>query len=156
MARPLRVEFEDAVYHLCTWGNARQGIFWDDGDRLRFLELLDESHRRFDVAILCFVLMDNHVHLIPQTHRPNLGRWMHWLTVAYTVFFNRRHRRSGHLFQGRYKSFLVQEGDYLVGLSRLPASQSGAGTILGGGTPRERAGSACWALAGAVTLDTRD
>ena len=95
-------------------GNARQRIFWDDRDRNRFIELLSESARRFDVAIFCFVLMGNHVHLVAQTHRPNLGKWMHWLLVSYTVYFNRRHHSSGHLFQGRCKSFLVQEGDHLL------------------------------------------
>src|SRR5256885_15181171 len=79
MARPLRVEFADAIYHLCTRGNARQRIFWDDRDRGRFVELLTESARRFGVSIFCFVLMENHAHLVAQTHRPNLSRWMHWL-----------------------------------------------------------------------------
>jgi REP element-mobilizing transposase RayT len=138
MARPLRVEFEDAIYHLCTRGNARQRIFSDDRDRLRFLELLKESHQRFDVAIFCFVLMGNHVHLVAQTHRPNLSRWMHWLSAAYTIYFNRRHRSSGHLFQGRYKSFLVQEGDYLLGLSRYVHLNPVRGMSLGRGTPGER------------------
>jgi REP element-mobilizing transposase RayT len=110
MARPLRIEFEDAIYHLCARGNARQAIFRDEQDRSRFVELLSASAQRFDAAILCFVLMGNHFHLVAQTHRPNLRRWMHWLLVSYTVYFNRRHRLSGHLFQGRYKSFLVQEG----------------------------------------------
>jgi REP-associated tyrosine transposase len=138
MARPLRVEFEDAIYHLCTRGNARQRIFWDDRDRGRFVELLAESARRFDVSIFCFVLMGNHVHLVAQTHRPNLSRWMHWLAVAYTVFFNRRHRTGGHLFQGRYKSFLVQEGDYLLGLSRYIHLNPVRGMSLGRGTPGGR------------------
>jgi putative transposase len=138
MARPLRVEFEDAIYHVCSRGNARQRIFWDDRDRNRFIELLAESARRFDAAIFCFVLMGNHVHLVAQTHRPNLSRWMHWLTVAYAVFFNRRHRASGHLFQGRYKSFLVQEGDYLLGLSRYLHLNPVRGVSLGRGTPSER------------------
>jgi putative transposase len=138
MARPLRVEFEGAIYHLCTRGNARQRIFWDDRDRNGFVELLSESARRFDVSIFCFVLMGNHVHLVAQTHRPNLSRWMHWLTVAYTVSFNRRHRASGHLFQGRYKSFLVQEGDYLLGLSRYIHLNPVRGMSLGRGTPSER------------------
>ena len=106
MARPLRVEFEGAIYHLCTRGNARQRIFRDDRDRAHFLDLLEQSRRRFEVSVICFVLMTNHVHLLTQTHRANLGRWMHWLSVAYTVYFNRRHRACGHLFQGRYKSFL--------------------------------------------------
>ena len=103
MARPLRVEFEDAIYHLSARGNARQRIFQDELDRARFVGLLAESAQRFDGAVLCFVLMSNHFHLVAQTHRANLGRWMQWLLVSYTVFFNRRHRLSGHLFQGRYK-----------------------------------------------------
>jgi REP-associated tyrosine transposase len=147
MARPLRVEFEDAIYHLCLRGNARQRIFWDDCDRGRFLELLSESHLRFDLAILCFVLMGNHVYLVAQTHRANLSRWMHWLSVAYTVFFNRRHRMNGHLFQGRYKSILVQEGDYLLGLSRYVHLNPVRGVNLGKGTPserRKRLRAFCW------------
>jgi len=138
MARPLRVEFEGAIYHLCARGNARQRIFCDERDRTRFVELLAESARRFDGAILCFVLMGNHFHLVAQTHRPNLGRWMHWLLVSYTVFFNRKHRSSGHLFQGRYKSFLVQEGDYLLSLSRYLHLNPVRGVSLGKGTPSER------------------
>ncbi len=138
MARPLRVEFEDAIYHLCTRGNARQRIFWDDRDRARFLALVEESRRRFDVAIFGFVLMSNHVHLIAQTHRANLARWMHWLSVSYTVYFNRRHRSSGHLFQGRYQSFLVQEGEYLLALSRYVHLNPVRGVSLGRGTPSER------------------
>jgi REP element-mobilizing transposase RayT len=105
MARPLRVEFENAIYHLYARGNAGQMVFCDERDYARFLKLLGESAQRFEAAILCFVLMGNHFHLVAQTHRPNLRRWMHWLLVSYTVYFNRRHRSSGHLFQGRYKSF---------------------------------------------------
>ncbi len=138
MARPLRVEFEDAIYHLCARGNGRQAIFHDERDRARFVELLSESAKRFEAAILCFVLMGNHFHLVAQTHRPNLRRWMHWLLVSYTVYFNRRHRLSGHLFQGRYKSFLVQEGDYLLGLSRYVHLNPVRGVSLGRGTPVER------------------
>src|SRR5436309_5024960 len=143
MARPMRVEFEDAIYHVCTRGNARQRTFLDNRDRSRFVELLAESARRFDVSIFCFVLMGNHVHLVAQTHRANLGRWMHWLTVAYTVFFNRRHRSSGHLFQGRYKSFLAQEGQYLLELSRYIHLNPVRGVRLGEGTPRERREPLC-------------
>ena len=74
MARPLRVEFEEAIYHLCARGNARQRIFYDERDRARFVELLAESAQRFGGAVFCFVLMSNHFHLLAQTHRPNLGR----------------------------------------------------------------------------------
>lgn len=138
MARPLRVEFEGAIYHLCVRGNARQAIFWDDKDRARFLHLLNQSRARFAVSIMAFVLMGNHVHLLAQTHRANLARWMHYLGVAYTVYFNRRHRRSGHLFQGRYKSFLVQEGEYLLGLSRYLHLNPVRGRSLGRGDPAQR------------------
>ncbi len=138
MARPLRVEFEDAIYHLGARGNARQAIFRDERDCARFLELLGESAQRFEAAILCFVLMGKHFHLVAQTHRPNLRRWMHWLLVSYTMYFNRRHRLSGHLFQGRYKSFLVQEGDYLLGLSRYVHLNPVRGVRLGRGSPAER------------------
>jgi putative transposase len=138
MARPLRIEFEDAIYHLCARGNARQAIFQDERDRARFVELLSESAKCFEAVVLCFVLMGNHFHLVAQTHRPNLRRWMHWLLVSYTVHFNRRHRRSGHLFQGRYKSFLVQEGDYLLGLSRYVHLNPVRGVSLGRGTPAKR------------------
>ena len=139
MARPLRVQFEDAIYHLCARGNARERIFRGAKDEARFVGLLQESARRFDVSIFCFVLMGNHFHLIAQTHRPNLTRWMHWLSVAYTVYFNRRHRRSGHLFQGRFKSFLVQGGrGYLLTLSRYVHLNPVRGVALGRGTPSER------------------
>src|SRR5262249_45670739 len=77
-------------------------------------------------------------HLVAQTRRPNLSRWMQWLGVAYTVFFNRRHKRSGHLFQGRYKSFLVQSGDYLLDLSRYVHLNPVRGVSLGRGSPSER------------------
>jgi putative transposase len=138
MARPLRIEFEDAIYHLCAQGNARQAIFHGERDCAQFLKLLSESAQRFEAAILCFVLIRNHFHLVAQTHRSNLRRWMHWLLVSYTVYFNRRHRSSGHLFQGRYKSFLVQEGDYLLGLSRYVHLNPVRGVSLGRGSPAER------------------
>jgi len=153
MARPLRIEFEDAIYHLCARGNARQPVFRDEPDCARFLKLLSESAQRFEAAILCFVLMGNHFHVVAQTHRPNLRRWMHWLLVAYTVYFNRRHRWSGHLFQGRYKSFLVQEGDYLLGLSRYVHLNPVRGVSLGEAL-RVNDGSVCAALDGAAIVVT--
>ena len=138
MARPLRIEFEQALYHVCTRGNARGDIFRTDSDRTRFLTLLEQSTQRFAGAVFGFVLMDNHVHLLLQTYRPNLGHWMQWLILSYTVYFNRRHRSSGHLFQGRYKSFLVESGEYLLGLSRYIHLNPVRGARLGRGTPVER------------------
>jgi putative transposase len=127
MARGLRIEFENALYHVCARGNACGDIFRSDANRARFLQLLEHSAQRFSGAVLCFVLMDNHFHLVIRTHFPNLSRWMHWLMVSYSVYLNRRHRRSGHLFQGRYKSFLVESGEYLLNVraSLLIVAQCG-------------------------------
>ena len=138
MARPLRIEFEGALYHLTGRGNARQRIFADDKDRAKFVQLLIESLQRYDVALHGYVLMRNHYHLIAETRRANLGRWMHWLTTAYTVYFNRRHRRVGHLFQGRYKSIVVEAEGYLLTLSRYLHLNPVRGRVLGKGNPAER------------------
>jgi len=102
--------------------------------------LLERSSVRYQVSVLAFVLLSNHFHLIAQTRRANLSRWMHWLLVSYTVYFNWRHRRSGHLFQGRYKSFLVEgeRGDYFLGLSRYVHLNPVRGRVLGKGTPGQR------------------
>jgi REP element-mobilizing transposase RayT len=138
MARALRIEFEDALYHICARGNARAEIFRSDADRSRFLQLLEQSTERFHGTVYCFVLMGNHFHLVVQTPQPNLSRWMHWLIVSYSVYFNRRHHRSGHLFQGRYKSFLVENGEYLLSLSRYIHLNPVRGIRIGYGTPAER------------------
>lgn len=140
MARPLRIEFEGATYHVCARGNERQKVFRDDRDRAHFLKLLEESLGRYQVLLLSFVLMGNHFHLLARTERANLSRWMHWLMVVYTVGFNRRHRRSGHLFQGRYKSFLVGEGEgrHLLTLSRYLHLNPVRGRVLGRGSPWQR------------------
>jgi putative transposase len=100
MARPLRLEFEGALYHLTARGNARQVIFADDRDCERFLEMLASGLERFDVELHGFVLMKNHFHLLAQTRRGNLSRWMHWLLVSYTVYFQRRHGRIAHRVGG--------------------------------------------------------
>src|SRR6266576_4491074 len=138
MARPLRLECEAGIYHLLGRGNARQRIFAGERDQAEFMRLLKTSAKRFEVAVIAFVLMGNHFHLVAQTRRANLSRWMHWLMVSYTVYFNWRHARSGHLFQGRYKSFLVEGGEYLLGLSRYVHLNPVRGTVLGAGTPAQR------------------
>src|SRR5438270_9933394 len=111
MARPLRLEFEGAIYHLTARGNRREEIFNDDSDRAQFLELLVESLPRYQVELHGYVLLSNHFHLLARTLPANLSRWMHWLLVSYTVGFNRRHGKVGHLFQGRYKSLVVEAGE---------------------------------------------
>ncbi len=118
MARPLRISYEGAVYHVTIRGNERRAIFRTDGDREYFLNKLAESVRLYDVRLYLYTLMTNHVHAVLETPQANLSRFMHRLQTAYTVYYNRRHRRSGHLFQGRFGSTLVDEDEYILKLSR--------------------------------------
>ena len=106
MARPLRIERPGAWYHLTARGNERQAIFRAPRDYQHFCELLAEAVARFGWRLHAYVLMKNHFHLMVETPKANLSRSMQWLGVAYTVWFNRRHQRSGHLFQGRFKSIV--------------------------------------------------
>src|SRR5215510_10543607 len=101
MARALRIQCPGGRYHVTARGNARGEIFWDDTDRFRFLELLSQLGQRFGTQVHAYVLMDNHYHLLLETPEPNLSRGMQWCDVSYSVWFNLRHRRSGHLLQGR-------------------------------------------------------
>lgn len=117
MGRPWRVEYPGALYHVLSRGNERRDIFFDDGDRRLFLNTLGEMSKRFEVEIFAYALMPNHYHLLMQTHRPNLSRSMHWFGVSYTNRLNARHNRIGHLFQGRFKSILVENDAYLIQLS---------------------------------------
>jgi REP element-mobilizing transposase RayT len=109
MARPIRIEYEGAVYHVTLRGNERKPIFKTDADRERFIRTLSDSVDRFDIRLYLYCLMHNHVHLVLETPRANLSRFMHRLQTAYTVYFNRRHRRCGHLMQGRFGASLVDE-----------------------------------------------
>ena len=104
MARKARVEFEGAVYHVLDRGDRREAIFRDDADRERFLATLGEACLRTGWRVHALVLMSNHYHLLIQTPHANLVAGMRWFQTTWTVRFNRRHRLSGHLFQGRYKS----------------------------------------------------
>lgn len=138
MARALRLQFEDALYHLCARGNRRQRIFVSDKDYARFEHFLADSIKRYQVELHCYVLLPNHFHLLARTLKPNVSRWMHWLITSYSVWFNRGHRLSGHLFQGRFKGFLVQENEYLLELSRYLHLNAVRGLVLGAGNPGER------------------
>jgi len=117
MARQLRIEYEGAYYHILSRGNARCAIFLNDGDRQDFLKLLEEMSDRFDIDIFAYVLMTNHYHLLIRTRKPNLSKSMQWLGTSYTRRFNLRHSMCGHLFQGRFKSILVEDGSHLLKLS---------------------------------------
>lgn len=118
MARPLRIEFPGAWHHVMARGNERRAIFRDDADRRWLLALLGECCSRFRLRVHGYVLMPNHYHFILETGDLGLSRAMHWLGVSYTVWFNRRHRRSGHLFQGRFKAVLVDPEAWGAELSR--------------------------------------
>jgi REP element-mobilizing transposase RayT len=118
MSRPLRVEFEGAVYHVTARGNERKEIFRDDHDRLRFLETTGEACTRFGLVGLGFCLMPNHYHLLVQTPRGNLSQGLGWVQATWAARFNRRHHRSGHLVQGRFKAHLVDADAYARQLVR--------------------------------------
>ncbi len=118
MARPLRLEFPGALYHVTTRGNAQQAILLDDRDRRRFLETLAQVVEDFGWLCHAYCLMDNHYHLLIETPRANLSRGMRQLNGLTTQRFNRRHGRVGHLYQGRYKAILVEKERHLLELGR--------------------------------------
>jgi REP element-mobilizing transposase RayT len=116
MARPLRMDYPDTFYHVLSRGNEKRDIFYDDKDYLRFLETLEKAVERFNLEVHAYVLMKNHYHLLIRTREDNLSRAIQWLGVSYSVWFNRRHERSGHLFQGRFKSFLIENDRYFTAM----------------------------------------
>jgi REP-associated tyrosine transposase len=118
MTRPLRLQFPNAVYHVTCRGNERKDIFRDNGDRKRFLQYLTQSLSAYTVKLYSYVLMNNHFHFLLETPMGNLGEFMRHFNISYTGYFNRRHRRAGHLYQGRYKSILVDRDAYLAVVSR--------------------------------------
>lgn len=118
MVRPLRIQYPGALYHLTNRGNEKKPIFRADPDRRNFLEILATSLATYSVRLYSFVLMTNHFHLLAETPRGNLSEFMRHFNITYTSAFNRRHRRVGHLYQGRYKSVLVDRHAYLSMVSR--------------------------------------
>lgn len=118
MTRPLRIEYPSAVYHVTARGNARQDIFLDDEDRVRFLDSLHQVVDRFNWLCHAYCLMSNHYHLLIETVDPTLSRGMRQLNGVYTQAFNRYHSRVGHVFQGRFKAIHVEKEAYLLELSR--------------------------------------
>ena len=118
MVRPLRIEYPGAWYHVTSRGNEKKKIFSDDQDKRSFLEILSATSTLYAVEVHSYVLMENHFHLVLTTPEANLSGFMQRFNTTYTVTYNRRHKRSGHLYQGRYKAILIEEDSYLLELSR--------------------------------------
>lgn len=118
MARPLRIEYPGAVYHVTSRGNRRANIYTDEEDHKAFLVILGEITRRYHVLCHAYCLMGNHYHLLLETVEGNLCRAMRYLNGVYTQIFNRKHHKCGHVFQGRYKAVLIQKSSHLLEVCR--------------------------------------
>lgn len=118
MARKPRIQYEGAFYHIIVRGNQRQDIFLDDEDRNVYLEKLQKYQQKCGFILYAYVLMKNHVHLLMETPKDPISRIMQMINFTYTQYFNRKYKKVGHLFQGRYKSFLCDKDSYLLALVR--------------------------------------
>ncbi|MEA3222339.1 MAG: transposase [Thermodesulfobacteriota bacterium] len=118
MSRPLRIEYAGALYHIIARGNEGRPIYKQEGDYQKFLDTLSELPGRYHAIIHGYVLMGNHYHLLIETPKGNITRVMHFLNATYTGYFNKKYKRVGHLFQGRYKGILIEKESYSVSVSR--------------------------------------
>jgi len=118
MARPLRIEYPGAVYHVTSRGNEKKAVFKDDQDRENFLRTLQHVNKRYNWLCHAYCLMDNHYHLLIETPDGNLSLGMRQLNGVYTQLFNNRRHRTGHLFQGRYKAIVIQKDSHLLEVCR--------------------------------------
>ena len=118
MARPLRIQYAGAVYHVTSRGNEKKPVFKDDEDRQNFLNTLQHVNKRYNWICHAYCLMTNHFHLLIETPDGNLSLGMRQLNGVYTQLFNKRHGRIGHLFQGRYSAILIQKDSHLLEVCR--------------------------------------
>jgi len=118
MARPLRLQFPGALYHVTARGDRRENIFKDDTDRGCLLEVWGEALERFDAVCFSYCLMGNHYHFVIETRRANLSRLMRHVNGVYTQRYNRRHKQVGHLFQGRFNAIIVDRDAYFLEVCR--------------------------------------
>lgn len=118
MARKPRVQCPGALYHVIARGNQQQNIFLDEADYRRYLDLLDGYRKRYAFTLYAYVLMTNHVHLLIEQGETPLAKAMQGLGQSYTGYYNRKYKKSGHVFQGRYKAILCERDAYLLGLVR--------------------------------------
>jgi REP element-mobilizing transposase RayT len=118
MARPFRIEYSGAFYHISSRSNERKAVFKSERDREKFLLYFGSATERYSAIIHAYCLMDNHYHLLMETSAGNLSQIMHHINGACTTYFNAKRVRSGHLFQGRYKAILTEADEYAKELSR--------------------------------------
>ena len=118
MARPPRIDFPDALYHVTSRGNGRQQIFWTDDDRQRFLGQLADGVDAAAIVLYAFAMLDNHFHLLARTPQANLSQFMQRLNTSYALYARFKHHRPGHQFEGRFKARLVEDESYLRTLTR--------------------------------------
>lgn len=118
MARPLRIEYPGAFYHVTARGNEQKDIFKTHKDREKFLSYLDAATKRYAAVIHAYCLMSNHYHLLLETPQGNLSQIMKHINSSYTTYYNVKRKRAGHLLQGRYKAILVEADEYAQELSR--------------------------------------
>jgi putative transposase len=148
MARPLRIEFDGAFYHVTSRGNDRKAIYKDDNDRELFLDTLAQVRERFHWICHAYCLMNNHYHLVIETPDGNLSKGMRQLNGVYTQAFNKRHRRAGHIFQGRFKGILVQKDSHFLEVCRYVVLNPVRAKMIG--HPRQWKWSSYRATAGAT------
>ena len=118
MARPLRIEYEGALYHVTARGNERKRIYFTKTDYGKFREYIEGAQEKYGCLLHAYVFMTNHYHMIIETPKPNISKVMHYINGSYTTYINKKRDRSGHLFQGRYKAVLIDRDNYLLELSR--------------------------------------
>ena len=118
MARPLRIEYPGAFYHVTSRGNEQKDVFKSQKDREKFLSYLESATERYGAVIHAYCMLSNHYHILLETPAGNLSQIMRHINGAYTIYFNIKRKRAGHLFQGRFKAILVEADEYATELSR--------------------------------------
>ena len=118
MARPYRLQAENCLYHIMSRGDDRKRIYTMASDYGKFMDYVMKAKERYQFYLYAYCLMVNHFHLLVETLLPNISKIMHYIKGSYTTYYNIRHRRTGHLFQGRFKSIVVDKDAYFQGLTR--------------------------------------
>lgn len=118
MARPYRLQSQDCFYHITSRGDDRKKIFLSEGDYQKFLEYISYAKAKYKFHVYAYCLMTNHYHLLLETTQANISKIMHYLNGSYTTYYNIKRKRSGHVFQGRFKSIVVDKDNYFQELSR--------------------------------------